>query len=43
MIGYVLEKQGRPDEAMQFYARALQIQPKDELASRLMASVQIGE
>jgi tetratricopeptide (TPR) repeat protein len=43
MQGYVLEKLGKRDEAVQFYARALRIKPNDELASRLMASVNLSE
>ena len=39
MIGYVYEKIGRNDEAMQCYAKALKINPGDELATQLMASV----
>jgi tetratricopeptide (TPR) repeat protein len=43
MTGYVLEKLGKPDEAMQFYGRALKRNPNDELANRLMAGLQTNE
>jgi len=43
MIGFILEKQGKFTQAMQFYAQALRIEPKDELASRLMASVDAAD
>ena len=43
MIGYVLEKQGRPNEAAKFYSRALQLRPADEMARRLMAGVDMTE
>jgi len=39
MIGYVLEKTGKPKQAMKYYAAALKLKPDDELATRLMASV----
>jgi superkiller protein 3 len=40
MIGYVLEKSGKPEQAVQYYGRALKLRPDDELATKLMASVQ---
>ncbi|HEY7115416.1 MAG TPA: tetratricopeptide repeat protein [Tepidisphaeraceae bacterium] len=43
MIGYVLEKQGKSTQALQFYAQALKIKPGDEMATRLMAQVQIDQ
>lgn len=43
MIGYVLEKQGRSDAAAQAYAKALRIKPGDDMASRLMAGVDLNE
>jgi Flp pilus assembly protein TadD len=43
MIGYVLEKMGRPRQAMDYYAQALKLRPQDELASRLMAQVDLNE
>jgi Flp pilus assembly protein TadD len=41
MIGYVLEKSGKPQQAARYYAQALKVKPGDELATRLMASVEI--
>jgi tetratricopeptide (TPR) repeat protein len=41
MIGYVLEKKGDSAEALKHYAKALKIKPGDELATRLMAEVQL--
>lgn len=43
MIGYVLEKLGRGAEAMKYYAQALKIRPGDELATKLMSSVDFKE
>lgn len=43
MIGYVLEKMDRPAQAMNYYAQALKLKPNDELASRLMAGVDLHE
>lgn len=43
MIGYVLEKMGRQAQAMNYYAQALQLKPNDELASRLMANIDLSE
>jgi tetratricopeptide (TPR) repeat protein len=43
MTGYVLEKMGRTDEAIQYYGKALKRNPNDELATRLMAGVQVHE
>ena len=40
MTGYVLEKMGRKEEARQFYVRALKKDPQDELALKLLASLQ---
>ena len=42
MVGYVLEKLGRNDEALRNYAAALKIKPGDELATRLMADVELN-
>jgi superkiller protein 3 len=39
MTGYVLEKMGQPQQAIEFYARALKAKPDDELAAELMAGV----
>lgn len=38
MIGYVLAKTGHADEALEFYGRALNLNPNDELATKLMAT-----
>lgn len=43
MQGFVLEKLGKSDEAVQCYAKALKLKPSDELASRLMASMNVSE
>lgn len=43
MSGYVLEKLGRTDEAIQAYAKALKRNPNDELATKLMAGIQVRE
>jgi tetratricopeptide (TPR) repeat protein len=39
MIGYVYEKTGKPGQATAYYARALKVKPGDELATKLLASV----
>jgi hypothetical protein len=39
MVGYVLEKTGKSEQAMKCYAQALKMRPNDELASKLMASI----
>ena len=43
MAGYTLEKMGRQSEAMACYAKALKMKPEDDLASTLMAQVQVHE
>jgi tetratricopeptide (TPR) repeat protein len=43
MVGYVLEKLGKGDEAVKCYAQALKIKPGDELATKLMAEVQLND
>jgi tetratricopeptide (TPR) repeat protein len=43
MVGFVLEKKGQNEEALRFYARALKLKPGDELATRLMAEVQLDQ
>ena len=43
MIGYVLEKSGKPQQAVKYYAQALKLKPDDELAARLMASVDLSK
>jgi tetratricopeptide (TPR) repeat protein len=42
MVGYVLEKTGKAEQAMKFYAQALKLKPNDELASKLIASVDLS-
>ena len=37
MIGLVHEKMGRPDLALQWYGKALQLQPNDSLAKALIS------
>ena len=41
MIGLVMERKGNSTEALKHYARALKLKPGDELATRLMAEVQL--
>jgi tetratricopeptide (TPR) repeat protein len=41
MVGFVLEKKGKSEEALKYYSRALKLRPGDELATRLMAEVQL--
>lgn len=43
MIGFILEKQGRNDEALHYYGQALKLKPNDELATKLMAEVNVRE
>jgi protein O-GlcNAc transferase len=43
MVGYALQKLGRNDEASQYYAKALKIKPGDEMARKLMASVDLND
>ena len=43
MIGYVFEKSGKTDRAMKYYAQALKMRPNDELATRLMATIDANE
>jgi superkiller protein 3 len=43
MQGYVQEKLGHADKATQFYAQALKLNPTDELATKLMASVDLHD
>jgi tetratricopeptide (TPR) repeat protein len=42
MVGYVLEKSGKPEQAIKYYAEALKLKPGDELATRLMAAVEVS-
>jgi tetratricopeptide (TPR) repeat protein len=39
MVGYALQKLGRADEALRYYAQALKIKPGDEMAAKMMASL----
>jgi tetratricopeptide (TPR) repeat protein len=43
MVGYTLQKLGRTNEASQYYAKALKIKPGDEMARKLMASVDVND
>lgn len=43
MLGYVQEKLGHPDQAMRLYGQALKLNPNDEFASKLMASLDLHE
>jgi superkiller protein 3 len=43
MIGYVLEKQGHANQAANYYGQALKSDPHDELASHLLAGVDLAE
>ena len=43
MVGYALQKLGRDTEAAKYYAKALKIKPGDEMARKLMASVDVND
>jgi tetratricopeptide (TPR) repeat protein len=43
MVGYVYEKTGRAQQAIDCYAKALKLHPGDELATKLMASIDVNE
>jgi len=43
MSGLVLEKMGRSGEAVRYYSQALKTKPNDELATSLLAKVQVNE
>jgi len=43
MVGYALEKLGKNAEALRCYAQALKIKPGDEMATKLMAEVQLNQ
>jgi tetratricopeptide (TPR) repeat protein len=43
MLGYVQEKLGHPDQAMHLYAQALKLNPNDDFASKLMASLDLHD
>jgi len=38
-VGYTLQQLGRNDEALKYFAQALKIKPGDEMAARMMASL----
>jgi Flp pilus assembly protein TadD len=40
MVGYVYQRAGHTDQAIQCYAKALKMRPGDDLATKLLASVQ---
>jgi Flp pilus assembly protein TadD len=39
MIGFCFERAGRPEQAARYYAQALRLKPQDEMATKLMASL----
>jgi Tfp pilus assembly protein PilF len=41
LMGQVMMRQGKPDEALAFYGKALKVNPRDEMAQKLMATAQI--
>jgi Flp pilus assembly protein TadD len=43
MLGLALDKLGRADEAATYYRQALRIDPRDEMASQLMAGLNLHE
>jgi len=43
MVGYSLQQLGRNDEAVRYYAQALKIKPGDEMAARMMASLDMKD
>ena len=43
MIGYVFEKLGRAEAAAKCYAKALKMKPNDEMASKLMAGLNLND
>lgn len=43
MIGYAYAKMGRQAEALQYYGKALSIRPGDDLATQLMAGVNLND
>jgi Flp pilus assembly protein TadD len=43
MIGFTLQKLNRADEASRYYAQALKMKPGDEMARKLLASVDLKE
>jgi tetratricopeptide (TPR) repeat protein len=43
MIGYVFERLGRKDAAAKCYAKALKMRPSDQMASQLMAGLNLND
>ena len=43
MIGYVFERLGRKDAAAKCYAKALKMKPSDQMASQLMAGLNLND
>jgi len=43
MSGMVLEKMGKSGDAVRYYSQALKVRPNDELATSLLAKVQVNE
>jgi protein O-GlcNAc transferase len=43
MVGYALQQLGRQEQAAQYYTKALKIKPGDEMARKLLASVDLKE
>lgn len=43
MVGFVFERLGRNDAAMKCYAKALKLKPNDEMASQLMAGLDLND
>ena len=43
MVGYTLERMGKSEQALKCYAKALKIKPNDDMARKLMASIQVAE
>ena len=43
MVGYVFERLGKTDNAVKCYAKALKLKPNDEMASKLMASLDLND
>jgi tetratricopeptide (TPR) repeat protein len=43
MVGYALQKMGKPQQAIQYYAKALRIKPGDDMASQLIAGVDVDK
>ena len=43
MIGYALERLGKPEQAIPYYSKALKLKPNDEMANKFMATVNLNE